>query len=125
MIGCQPYSAGRIALTDEFVGDNSYQAMLNVVDMSETLGEYQERITALLPPGTDVAAADNQGVVFLAVQQAGAYDSTLDVLLVMVSSALVDLDRRLQDAGFWTQVKRTLTRLPSGTNSPNLQIQVR
>ena len=108
-------------LTDEHSDDNTQQALIEIADGTTVLGRYDADVRKLLD-SAKAARTHSDKTEFLSrsVDTSQVYDKELDRWLVMVESALPDLQRRLRSAGTWRQIGRALSRMPRGTNPPVL-----
>lgn len=108
-------------LTDEHSDDNTQQGLIDIADGAAVLERYTTDVSRLID-SMRTATTPGEKVKYgtRAVETAGAYDRELDRWLIMVDSALKDVERRLRDARFARQLWRTVRPMPGGTNPPSL-----
>ena len=108
-------------LTDEHSDDNTQQALLDIADGCEILERYSEDVMSHVDKtGAAQTADEKKKWRERAIAVAGAYDKQRERWLIMVNSALSDVQRRLRWARTLPQVWRTLRPMPRGVNPPPL-----
>jgi len=104
-------------LTDEHSDDNTQQALIDIADGAVVLDRYDGDVRKLLDSAKSVPAPKEKAkYLSRAIDTAQVYDRELDRWLLMVTSALSDIERRLRSARTLNQVGRAFRRMPKGTN---------
>jgi len=108
-------------LTDEHSDDNTQQALIEIADGAAVLERYDADVRRLLDSAKNATTqAAKAKSLSRAVDTSQAYDKELDRWLIMVASAVSDVDRRLRSASTWRQIGRAMRKMPKGTNPPAL-----
>jgi hypothetical protein len=108
-------------LTDEHSDDNTQQALIDIADGANVLERYDGGVREHLESAkTTPTQAEKTKYLTRAVDTAQVYDKELDRWLLMVTSALSDVKRRLRSARTLYQVGRVFRMMPKGTNPPPL-----
>ena len=108
------------AVTDEYLDDETQEALLEVVRGCEMLDQYHSRIEELIDQiPREADSAKKKQLRENAKEFALAYDGTLDALMVSADNGIEDLGGRLDKARFWNQVKRQFKRLPARSVTRN------
>jgi hypothetical protein len=108
-------------LTDEHADDNTQQGLINIADGASVLGRYASDVLANTATATKASSSPEKAKYLTrAIETAQVYDKEVDRWLVMVSSSLKDVERRLRAATTFPQVRRSLLPMPKGVNPPPL-----
>ncbi len=107
-------------LTDEHADDNTQQALLELVDITQSLEHYSQRAVETVELAKTELGDKRLQMWVDSKDLADAYDETMDRFQVQIASALEDVERRLREANTWPQLNRPLGRLPKGSNPSSL-----
>ncbi len=108
-------------LTDAHGDDNTQQALIDIADGVAVLEHYSADVRGLLESaGSAKTPGEKAKYAKRGQETAVVYDQEVDRWLIMVRSALEDVQRRLTQATFARQLGRALRPMPTGTNPPNL-----
>jgi len=104
-------------LTDEHADDNTQQALIDIADGAVLLDRYDGDVRKLLDSAKSAPTAKEKSkYLSRAVDTTQVYDKELDRWLLMVTSALSDIERRVSSARTLNQVGRAFRRMPKGAN---------
>jgi hypothetical protein len=104
-------------LTDEHSDDNTQQALIHIADGATVLRRYDGDVRKLLDRAKSAATpAENAEYLSRAIATAQIYDKELDRWLLMVTSALSDIERRLRSARTLIKWAERLEKMPKATN---------
>ncbi len=108
-------------LTDEHSDDNTQQGLIDIADGAAVLERYVADVRGLLDSMRSATTTKDKAKYAKRAQEtAVVYDRELDRWLVIVHSALDDVQRRLVEAKLRRQLWRALRPMPTGTNPPAL-----
>jgi hypothetical protein len=108
-------------LTDEHSDDNTQQGLIDIADGAAVLERYVADVRGLLDSVKSATTPKEKAKYGKRAQEtAVVYDRELDRWLVMVRSALDDVQRRLVEANLARQLGRALRPMPTGANPPSL-----
>src|SRR5438034_10481119 len=101
--------------------DNTQQGLIDIADGAAVLERYVADVRGLLDSMRSATTAKDKAKYAKRAQEtAVVYDGELDRWLVIVHSALDDVQRRLVEAKLRRQLWRALRPMPTGTNPPAL-----
>lgn len=108
-------------LTDEHSDDNTQQGLLDITDGCAILERYvQDVLKHVDRAGAATSGEEKAKWRERAVETALEYDKEQSRWLIIVSSAVGDVDRRIKLATTFRQLLRGARRMPRGTNPPSL-----
>jgi hypothetical protein len=117
----QTVVATNFYITDEHADDNTQQALLELMDMTNALRHYSQACQQTNEASKHALGNDRLQLWMDAKSLADAYDEIVDRFKTQLHSGLADLDRRLADAQYWRQLKRMLRPLPKAENPPSME----
>jgi hypothetical protein len=108
-------------LTDEHSDDNTQQGLLDIADGCAVLERYVSDVLKDVDKAGDATTqVEKEKWRTRATQSAGAHDKEHERWLIMVSSVVRDVERRIREAKTLRQAVRTFRPMPKGANPPPL-----